>query len=77
MKCQTRKIEPSTNKLCIINDTFKDSHIKSLDIKKCDNVSKLFNDSWVKVEPNELFKISFNSEQHEDIFQAITGLQEV
>lgn len=65
------------NKLSIFDDAFKDTQIKSLDVKKCDNVSKLFNDSWVKVEPNEIFKISFNSQQHDDIFRSITGLQEV
>lgn len=80
MKWDIEKIEPvsnKVNKLRIIDDKLKDNQIKPLDIKKCDNVSTLFNDSWVKVEQNKLFKISIDSEPCDDNFQTVTGLQKV
>uniref|UniRef100_A0A2S2PJM6 ATP-dependent RNA helicase n=1 Tax=Schizaphis graminum TaxID=13262 RepID=A0A2S2PJM6_SCHGA len=72
MKCNERKTKPILYKAdqpCIYDKELCDTGIKPLDNKECDNVSKLVNDSWVKI-TNEI-----SNEKLVDIFQSFTGSQ--
>jgi len=51
---------------------FSEIGIKILDNKECNNVSKLVNDSWVKISSNEI-----SDEQHVDVFESINDSQKV
>ncbi|XP_026822523.1 protein PFC0760c-like [Rhopalosiphum maidis] len=73
MKCNERKTKPIVYKAdqpYIYDKELCDTGIKSLDNKECDNVSKLVNDSWVKINTNEI-----SNEKLVDIFQSVTDSQ--
>jgi len=75
MKCNERKTKPILYKAdqpCIYDKELCDTGIKPLDNKECDNVSKLVNDSWVKINTNEI-----SNEKLVDVFQSLTDSQKV
>lgn len=66
------KIESIIHEVCALS--FSDETLGDVGMKLSDKIThdkkpKLLNDSWVKIETDELLDISMKSEQPNDIFQ--------
>ncbi|XP_060862673.1 uncharacterized protein LOC132939499 [Metopolophium dirhodum] len=73
IKCDKRKAQSTLCKAhqpCLNDKEFDEIGIKTLDNKECNNVSKLVNDSWVKISSKEILE-----EKHVDVFLSITDSQ--